>query len=106
MLKLFGCPAANEYGGDTKMLRITVEQNAATWRMRLEGKLHGEWVAEAESVWQSAPKAGNHEVDLSDVTCVDDQGRQVLDTMRRAGARFITKGVMVKAMLADLARVG
>lgn len=85
------------------MLRITVHEQDATWRLQLEGKLAGAWVLEAKNIWQSAPASGRRiEVDLTDVTAVDDAGQQLLQQMHRAGAQLVAKGVAMRALVGEV----
>jgi hypothetical protein len=85
------------------MLRITVEEDATLRRLHLSGKLAGAWVAETENTWLSAPVSGRHvEVDLREVTCIDEAGRRLLQAMNQAGARFIAKGVAMEALIEEI----
>jgi outer membrane protein len=86
------------------MLRITAHEEGSSWRLQLEGKLAGAWVLEAENMWGSAPVSGKQiEVDLTDVTAVDDAGQRLLQSMHQAGARFIAGGVAMKALVGEIA---
>jgi outer membrane protein TolC len=85
-----------------KMLRITIHESSNTWRLQLEGKLAGAWVLEAENAWHSAPAGKPVEIDLTDVLGVDEAGRQLLNTMNRAGARFITEGIAMKTVVREM----
>lgn len=87
------------------MLRITIQENEASWRMRLEGKLKGEWVAEAARAWAGSPVGSRRAVDVTDVLCIDGAGSELLATMREAGAEFQAKGVKNGAILSRLSRV-
>jgi hypothetical protein len=85
------------------MLRITVQEDVALWRLHLSGRLAGAWVAETETAWRSAPASGRQlEVDLREVTCVDGAGRRLLQTMNQAGARIIAKGVAIEALVEEI----
>jgi hypothetical protein len=85
------------------MLRITVQEDGTQWRLHLSGKLAGAWVAETENTWHSAPVFGRQlEVDLREVTCIDGAGRRLLQAMNQAGARFIAKGVAMKALVDEI----
>jgi hypothetical protein len=85
------------------MLRITVQEQGNLWRLHLSGKLAGVWVAEAESAWHSAPLSGRPvEIDMTEVTWIDEAGRRLLQTMNQAGARFIAKGVATKALVEEI----
>jgi hypothetical protein len=85
------------------MLRITVQEEDALWRLHLAGKLAGAWVAEAEGAWRSAPLSGKPiEVDMRDVTWIDRGGRCLLQAMNQAGARIIAKGVAMGALVEEI----
>jgi hypothetical protein len=85
------------------MLRITVHEEGGQCRLELAGKLGGPWVAETEKVWLSAACSGKEiEVDMSEVTGVDDAGRELLSAMHRAGARLIVKGLWMTALVEEI----
>ena len=57
------------------MLRIALHQDGNQCRLDLSCKLYAPWVGETETVWRSAACSGERiEVDLRDVTGVDDAG--------------------------------
>ena len=87
------------------MLRITVHEEGEGRQCRLElaGRLCGPWVGETENVWRSAPCSGKQiEVDMREVTGVDDAGRTLLAVMHRSGARLIAKGVWMTALIEEI----
>ena len=85
------------------MLRITVHEDGAVWRLHLAGRLAGAWVAETENTWRSAPVSGRRlEIDMREVTWIDKAGRCLLQTMNQAGARFIAKGVAMEALVEEI----
>jgi hypothetical protein len=85
------------------MLRIVLDQDGKQCRLELAGKLCGPWVGETQNVWRSALSTGKEvEVDVRDVTGVDDAGRELLAAMHHAGARLITKGVWMTALLEEI----
>jgi hypothetical protein len=87
----------------TKMLRITVQEDGTLWRLHLAGRLEGAWVAETENTWCSAPVSGRRiEIDMTEVTWIDDAGRRLLQAMNQAGARFIAKGVAMEALVEEI----
>lgn len=72
--------------------------------MTLAGKLGGPWVAETESAWRSAPCSGKQiEIDMREVTAVDNAGRDLLTAMHHAGARLIARGVAMTALIQEIA---
>ena len=90
------------------MLRITasVERNRAT--LKLEGKLAGAWVAEAEQSWlgllQTAAAGQAVIVDLNAVTSFDSQGKALLRSMQKAGAEFLAEGPLMRHLLEQITR--
>ena len=85
------------------MLRITVHDDGALWRLHLAGRLAGPWVAETENTWRSAPASGRPvEIDMREVTGIDEAGRCLLRAMNQAGARFIAKGVAMEALVEEI----
>jgi hypothetical protein len=85
------------------MLRITVQEEGSLWRLHLCGRLAGAWVAETESTWRSAPVSGRRvEIDMTEVTWIDEAGRCLLEAMNQAGARFIAKGVAMEALVEEI----
>ena len=87
------------------MLRITVEEDGTLWRLHLSGRLAGAWVAETENTWRSAPVSGGPvEIDMREVTGIDEAGRCLLQAMNQAGARFIAKGVATEALIKEITR--
>ena len=84
-------------------MRITVQEDGALWRLHLAGRLEGPWVAETENTWRSAPVSGRRvEIDLREVTWIDESGRRLLVAMNQAGACFIAKGVEMEALVEEI----
>ena len=85
------------------MLKITVQEGGALWRLQLSGRLAGAWVAETENTWRSAPVSGRPvEIDMREVTGIDEAGRCLLRAMNQAGAHFIAKGVAMEALVKEI----
>ncbi len=85
------------------MLRITVQEDGTLWRLHLAGRLAGDWVAETENTWRSAPVSGRRvEIDMRQVTGIDRAGRRLLQAMNQAGARFVAKGVETEAVVEEI----
>ena len=86
------------------MLRITIREDAKGYRLELAGKLEGPWVAETETVWRASLRPDRTiEVDLRQLTGVDDAGRDLLAAIHRAGACLVGEGVWLTALIGDLA---
>jgi hypothetical protein len=85
------------------MLRITVHRDGGQCRLELSGRLCGPWVEETETVWRSAACSGEEiEVDMREVTGVDDAGCKLLAAMHEAGARFVAQGVAMTALIEEI----
>jgi hypothetical protein len=85
------------------MLRITLQNDDTKCRLELAGKLAGPWVAETANVWRSAPGSGKEiELDMREVTGIDDAGRELLIAMHKAGARFVVQGVAMAAVIEEI----
>jgi hypothetical protein len=86
------------------MLRVTVYQEPALCRLQIAGRLEGPWVAETEQVWRSSLcSAKQLEVDIRQLTGVDDCGRQLLSAMHREGARLVAEGVWIRSLVEEIA---
>jgi len=69
------------------MLRITWDQESSPPRLRLHGRLSGPWVEELGRIWDEMKmKPSPFVVDLTEVTFVAREGRQLLGEMVRRGA--------------------
>jgi hypothetical protein len=83
------------------MLRITIHNQEAETKFVVEGRLAGPWVAELERCWQSAISAQPCSpilVDLTAVSYVDVEGKELLTRMRRNGAEVMVTGLLNKAI--------
>jgi ABC-type transporter Mla MlaB component len=87
------------------MLRIYIHDELPVTSFVVEGKLVGPWVKELENCWESmlaAYPSRSKLVDLADVTFIDSEGRALLTRMRRQGARLLSNGVLIDAMVAEI----
>jgi hypothetical protein len=85
------------------MLRITVHEDGTFCRLELAGRLGGPWVLEIEYAWRSALRSGGQiELDMRQLTDVDDAGRELLLVMHLAGGRLIVEGVWMKGILEEI----
>jgi outer membrane protein TolC/ABC-type transporter Mla MlaB component len=95
----------HQRGRRNTVLRITVHEDDACWRLQLEGTLTTTTVAAAAETWTSAPVRDRRVVvDLTGVTTVDREGWALLKAMHLAGARFEASGVETKALLGEMRR--
>ena len=85
------------------MLRITIHEDGNVCRLELAGKLEGPWVAETENAWRASLRPDRKiEVDLRQLTGVDNAGRDLLAAIYLAGACLIVEGVWLTALIGDL----
>ena len=87
------------------MLRIYFHDEVPMTSIVLEGKLVGPWVTELEKCWYGALVANPSRtllVDLADVSFIDDDGRALLARMRQKGARLLSSGVLINAIVAEI----
>jgi hypothetical protein len=86
------------------MLRIMIHEDGEICRLELAGRLEGPWVAETENAWRfSLGPDRKIEVDLRQLTGVDNAGRDLLAAIHLAGACLIVEGVWLTALIGDLA---
>ena len=84
------------------MLKITVHIDGGVVLFELEGKLSGPWVNELEQSWRSiavTQQIYSTRVDLSSVTFMDQEGRDLLRKMYREGAKLVTTGCLNKCIV-------
>ena len=84
------------------MLKITTRIESGVLLFGLEGKLAGPWVTELEQCWRSATglQQGNPvRVDLSSVTFIDEEGKDLLRKMYRTGADLTATGCLNKCIV-------
>ena len=83
------------------MLRITIHDSSTGTTFQLEGKLAGAWVGELEQCWitaSSALQGRRMAVDLTQVSFIDADGRNLLERMAAAGADLVAAGPLTKSI--------
>ena len=88
------------------MIRINRISEPSTLRLIVEGTLSGDWVGELEKCWVDARSAsfeGQVRVDLSGVSYIDDNGRQLLKRMFCEGAELRATGVATRGIIDEIA---
>ena len=104
-----GMPLAIPYvRGRESMLKITTLTNAESTALRLEGRLAGPWVQELERCWDSVVgTTTNHtlSVDLSAVTYVDSDGKDLLKKIHQQGAKLIASGCLTSCIVNEIVHV-
>src|SRR5260370_17697229 len=89
------------------MLKITVHDEPATRRLQVEGKLTGVSIAELENTWRSEHQAAGAkpvEIDLTDMTAIDQGGKCLLSLIYRDGACLVAAGAKAKELIAEIAK--
>jgi ABC-type transporter Mla MlaB component len=85
------------------MLRITIHEVGKVCKLELAGRLEGPWVAETEKAWRASLRPDQKiEIDLRQLTSVDNAGRDLLAAFHRSGACLIVEGVWMTAIIGDL----
>jgi len=87
------------------MLRIHVEQSVSQARVRLEGRLGGEWVRELEHCCRGLlDPSGLRQltIDLDAVSFVDPEGQRLLAELHACGASLTAKGPLTKYLVSRI----
>lgn len=87
------------------MIRISEIRKDSKRRLLVEGTLAGDWLEVLEKSWLEARASRNGEpmrVDLSGVTWIDDEGRELLKRMLQDGAELRATGIMTRAVIEEL----
>ena len=90
------------------MLKITTVIHAESTTFKLEGRLAGPWVQELERCWDSVVgTATTHPltIDLSAVTYVDSDGKDLLKKLHRQGARLVASGCLTSCIVNEIVHV-
>jgi ABC-type transporter Mla MlaB component len=88
------------------MLVITLETDAATLTLRLDGQLAGPGVRELARHWRAAAFKQPYQrilLDLAGVTAIDLSGKEFLRQVHRRGDRLVG-GVTIRALLEEITR--
>lgn len=87
-----------------EMLKITLHDTAAEFRIRLEGRLSGAWVTELRQCWVTASSTTNGRstiVDLHDVDFVDEAGQNLLAEMHGQGVELAASTPLIQGMVEE-----
>lgn len=73
-------------------------------RLIVEGRLEGAHVLELENCWQTTKPVADTQtlVDLTGVTFIDGNGKQLLTRMYAQGSRLIATGIMTKQIIEEV----
>jgi anti-anti-sigma regulatory factor len=89
------------------MLKIVEQGDEQSLTFKLAGRLAGEWTPELERCWRlavSAQQPTTVNIDLTEVTFVDDAGKQLLMAMAGAQVKLIAADVQMTALVEQIAR--
>lgn len=87
------------------MIRISQIHEGSKLHLFVEGTLSDGWVDALETSWLEAQPQLNGEplrIDLSDITYVDDRGRELLARMIQSGAKLSATGIMTRAVVEEI----
>lgn len=88
------------------MIRITtIQDDTGPTTLKLAGRLAGPAVAELERCWLAVlnlQQGRPNRLDLTDVTYVDDAGKQLLGLMVRRQTRLIGVGLMAQSIIEEM----
>ena len=85
------------------MIRITAQQESTITRLFLEGKLAGRCVDELDKCWQTCPSGEIALlVDLTNVSFVDEHGKELLARMHNKGIKLFSKSLMTKCLIEEI----
>ena len=89
------------------MLKITIVDTPDRRRLVLEGKLVAPWAAELRKECRGAAadlRGRELVIELRNVTCISEDGQNVLLELMKEGVRFRSSGVFTKHVMKRLAR--
>lgn len=90
------------------MLKITTHTETHSTTLQLEGRLAGPWVGELKRFWLSTvSKKTRHtlSVDLSSVTYVDSDGKDLLKKIHQQGAKLVASGCLTSCIVNEIVQV-
>jgi anti-anti-sigma regulatory factor len=91
------------------MLKITTRVTAGVVVFELAGKLSGLWVKELKCYWRSTAATQGisaARVDLSAVTFIDQEGKNLLREMYREEVDLVATGCLNKCIVEGIMRSG
>ena len=87
------------------MLKVSTKVRFDTLVFILEGSLSGLWVEEVDRVFHMAVVNDQYarvEVDLSHVTFVSPEGKQLLERLCASGAGIVSSALLTKSLVDEL----
>ena|SRR5437899_2202947 len=89
------------------MLKITIHPEAGVTRLKLEGRLAGPWVEELARCWRTVDSQQQSQVvDLSGVTFIDPEGKELLTKMWQQGAKLHAVGCLTRCIVDEISKAG
>jgi anti-anti-sigma regulatory factor len=88
------------------MLKITIFDTPGRRRLLLEGKLVAPWAAELRNECRKAAaelRGRELVIELRNVTCISEDGQNVLLELMKEGVKFRSSGVFTKHVIKQLA---
>jgi anti-anti-sigma regulatory factor len=88
------------------MLMITEQHGATVLIFLLAGALAGDWAVEFNRCWLNTTGKSESSriiVDLTEVTFVDDLGKEVLGQIMKEGGQLIAQDVLMKSIVEEIA---
>jgi hypothetical protein len=89
------------------MLMITEQRDADALTFKLAGALSGDWAIEFKRCWHNATsstEASRFIADLTEVTFVDEMGKELLSLMMNEGTELIARDILMKSIVEEIAR--
>jgi len=86
------------------MIRITAQHESSATRLFLEGKLSGPCVAELDKCWHETFGEVTLLVDLTNISFVDEHGRQLLARMHAKGTKLFSTSLMTRCLIDQIER--
>lgn len=89
------------------MLMITEQRNADALVFKLAGALAGDWATEFQRCWRNASSLSMTPriiIDLTEVTFVDDFGRELLGLVMSQGAELVARDVLMTSIVEEIAK--
>ena len=85
------------------MIRITTQHESSATRLVLEGKLSGPCVDELDKCWQeSSSREAALLVDLTNISFVDEHGKQLLARMHKKGTKLFSTSLMTRCLIDEI----
>jgi anti-anti-sigma regulatory factor len=88
------------------MLMINEQHGEDRIAYRLAGALAGDWAIEFGRCWRNAAGSTNASrviVDLTEVTFVDEIGKELLGMMMKEGAELIAHDILMRSIVEEIA---